>query len=262
MAPPDAPLPVRPMLGFGRVLVWQGGSAWISRATGQADAHAHHAIQITLAQARPVRLQDATQAGWRESHAAIVMPDQPHRFDGCGQDVALLFVEPETTVGRALIARFGRAPLSTLDDPAVREGADALLGAFAAGADDAALMRHARGIIDGLAGPLPGAAPVDPRVTAATEWIRQRLGERISLDQAAAVAHLSPGRFRHLFVAQTGISFRAYLLWTRVSHAVAAGLAGGSWTDAAQQAGFADSAHLSRTCRRMFGIAPTMLGRG
>jgi AraC-like DNA-binding protein len=36
-------------------------------------------------------------------------------------------------------------------------------------------------------------------------------------------------------------------------------MADASWTDAAQLAGFADSAHLSRTCRRMFGIAPTML---
>jgi AraC-like DNA-binding protein len=33
--------------------------------------------------------------------------------------------------------------------------------------------------------------------------------------------------------------------------------AGASITDAAHGAGFADGAHLSRVCRRMFGIAPT-----
>jgi AraC-like DNA-binding protein len=84
----------------------------------------------------------------------------------------------------------------------------------------------------------------------------------MSLAQAARVAHLSPSRFRHLFVSQTGISFRAYLLWARVSAAMGAGMAGMSWTEAAQAWGFADSAHLSRTCRRMFGIAPSMLIRG
>jgi len=41
-----------------------------------------------------------------------------------------------------------------------------------------------------------------------------------------------------------------------------AGMAGPSWTAAAQDAGFADSAHFSRTCRRMFGIAPAMLVKG
>ena len=79
---------------------------------------------------------------------------------------------------------------------------------------------------------------------------------------AAAAAHLSPSRFRHLFVQQTGISFRAYLLWSRVSRAIVRGMAGESWTDAAQASGFSDSAHLTRTCRRMFGIAPSMLARG
>jgi AraC-like DNA-binding protein len=43
---------------------------------------------------------------------------------------------------------------------------------------------------------------------------------------------------------------------------MAAGMNGDSWTTAAQNAGFADSAHFSRTCRRMFGIAPAMLVRG
>jgi AraC-like DNA-binding protein len=91
--------------------------------------------------------------------------------------------------------------------------------------------------------------------------MRARLQSSVSLAGAAAQAHLSPSRFRHLFVAQTGVSFRAYLLWARVESAIGAGMSGRSWTEAAQEAEFADSAHLSRTCRRMFGIAPGMLAR-
>ncbi|NCT69091.1 MAG: helix-turn-helix domain-containing protein [Rhodanobacteraceae bacterium] len=72
---------------------------------------------------------------------------------------------------------------------------------------------------------------------------------------------VAPSRFRHLFVAQTGTSFRAWLLWTRVAFAMGAGMGGQSWSVAAQEAGFADSAHFSRTCRRMFGMSPAMLAR-
>ena len=34
---------------------------------------------------------------------------------------------------------------------------------------------------------------------------------------------------------------------------------GGSWTESAHEAGFADSAHLSRTFKRMFGMNPATL---
>jgi hypothetical protein len=53
----------------------------------------------------------------------------------------------------------------------------------------------------------------------------------------------------HLFVAQTGVSFRAPIC-SRVETAVGAAMNGQSWTAAAQAAGFADPAHLGRTCRR------------
>ena len=104
-------------------------------------------------------------------------------------------------------------------------------------------------------------AAIDYRIGSVLDRIRDRPNGEMSLAQAASLAHLSPSRFRHLFVAQTGISFRAYLLWARVELAVARGMSGGSWTEAAQQAGFADSAHFSRTCRSMFGVSPTMVVR-
>ena len=75
----------------------------------------------------------------------------------------------------------------------------------------------------------------------------------------AGIATLSPSRFRHLFVQETGTSFRAYLLWLRINVAIEAAIAGASWTAAAHEAGFADSSHLTRTHKRMFGIEPTAI---
>eukprot|EP01031_Cornospumella_fuschlensis_P049845 gene49845-61018_t len=80
---------------------------------------------------------------------------------------------------------------------------------------------------------------------------------KLSLGEVAASVALSESRFRHLFVSGTGSSFRAYLLWLRINLAIDAAMAGASWTAAAHEAGFADSAHLSRTHKRMFGIEPT-----
>ena len=97
---------------------------------------------------------------------------------------------------------------------------------------------------------------VDARVARALEYLRSRVRAPVSLADAAGVATLSPSRFRHLFVQGTGTSFRAYLLWLRINVAIEAAMAGASWTEAAHESGFADSSHLTRTHRRMFGIEP------
>jgi AraC-like DNA-binding protein len=250
----------RPIVGVGRVLLWSGGSLWIGHETGLANQHAHHAIQISLALRGCFAMADSTGT-WRQHAGAIVMPHQRHQFDGQGSDTAMVFVEPETPVGRALLLRFGAQAITPLEPQTAEAMVAALRRNFEGGADDGALIADSRRALSVLIDALPTAAAVDPRIERAIAWMRARLQSPLSLAEVAAQAHLSPSRFRHLFVAQTGVSLRAYLLWARVESAIGAGMAGRSWTAAAQEAGFADSAHLSRTCRRMFGIAPAMLVR-
>jgi len=246
--------------GVGRVLLWSGGSLWIGHAAGSGNEHAHHAIQISLALTGRLKLR-SDHGAWHEYTGAIVRPHHRHQFDGCGESVAQLFVEPETTQGRALLERHPGASISSLPGEIIEPLIAALRRAYdSCAADDALITIGQRGI-DTLSGSVPPALEVDRRITRAIQWVQSRKGLPITLAEVARVAHLSPSRFRHLFIAQTGISFRAYLLWARVGSAVGAAMGGMSWTDAAQEWGFADSAHLSRTCRRMFGIAPSMLIR-
>lgn len=250
----------RPIAGIGRVLLWTGGSLWIGRQAGRVSPHAHHAIQISLALSG--RLQFRSDPGeWAEYIGALIRPHHRHQFDGCGESVAQIFVEPETVLGRALLQGHGAAGIDRLPDALAERLAQPLRADLAADASNAQLIATSRRALDLLAGGTPAALTVDPRIARAIEHVRARMHGPVSLAEAAAVAHLSPSRFRHLFAAQTGIAFRPYLLWARVEAAVGAAMSGQSWTEAAQDWGFADSAHLSRTCRRMFGLAPSMLVR-
>jgi AraC-like DNA-binding protein len=85
-------------------------------------------------------------------------------------------------------------------------------------------------------------------------FARQHLEDSLTLQAAADRAGLSPRRARHLFVAQTGLAFKTYVLWLLIEQAVALYAAGSSLTNAAHEAGVADSAHFSRTFRRTFGL--------
>jgi AraC-like DNA-binding protein len=249
------------LVGVGRVLLWTGGSLWIGRDAGRAEAHAHHAIQVSVALTGSPRLRSAERGEWSTYDVAVVPSHHRHEFDGAGQTVAQVFVEPETTQGRALAHRYRDRCVMNMPPNTVGPLPTLLLEAFENDAPDETLMGLGRRVVGELSGHEPPPTRTDPRIARAIEYVRHRLDTTLTLPAVAAVANLSPSRFRHVFVAQTGISFRAYLLWARVDAAIGAGMRGISWTEAAQRCGFADSAHLTRTCRRMFGIAPSMLVR-
>jgi AraC family transcriptional regulator len=85
------------------------------------------------------------------------------------------------------------------------------------------------------------------------------MDQPILLADVARQANLSPGRFRHLFVEETGMPLRTYVLWRRLLRVWTLLMQGETLSRAAHAAGFADSAHLSRTARSMFGLAPSSL---
>jgi len=246
----------------GRIYFWQSGSLWIGKGQGRSGWHDHHAHQIALALEGEFRFRTETTGPWTEFEAAIVPSHVAHEFELDGATVAHLFVEPESTEGRAFSRQFGAPGISALPQTAARQSADLLLGAFRGNADADAMRAVARAAVATLAGTTVATTTLqsgDPRLARALEYIRSRVRAPVSLADAAAAATLSPSRFRHLFVRETGTSFRAYLLWLRINVAIEAAMGGASWTEAAHEAGFADSSHLTRTHRRMFGIEPTAI---
>jgi AraC-like DNA-binding protein len=83
--------------------------------------------------------------------------------------------------------------------------------------------------------------------------------ENIGLADLAVKVKLSESRLAHLFRSEVGIPMRQYRLTLRMEEAVKEICRGSSLTHAAHAAGFADSAHFCRICRRMFGVTPSNL---
>ena len=110
-----------------------------------------------------------------------------------------------------------------------------------------------------LSAEAPPAASTDARIAESLRWLRARIAQPLSLKAVAAAAGLSPGRYAHLFRAHCGLPLRPYLRWLRLQAALLRIAGGSNLTEAAHAAGFADSAHLSRTCRASFGITPQQM---
>lgn len=232
-----------------------GGGLWLlpeRRAmlfvgSGSAStSHRHHAVQLVVALGGELRL---SMDG--ESHrlrSTLIPRDARHAVDVVGPMLSL-WVEPHSAEGHLLDAwaddlrgqEIGIGP-EVLPPRSGREVVvlvDALLREL--GIEDAR------------------ARVVTPHVRRALEYVDAALTLGPTLAGAAELARISPSRLTHLFTAEVGIPFRRYVLWQRLQRAVEAVGDGHDLTHAAAEAGFSDSAHLSRTFRSTVGLSPSAL---
>ncbi len=246
----------------GKALFWEGGSLWIGLTNVRSDYHSHHAIQLGLALTGTCQFRTRKDSDWLHYSGALIPPNFEHSFQAPGDLVANLFCDPESAVGRMIASRLNTKTITPLDADTTRGLAAQLGEAFLTGADTSTLMAAAKRCFTQLVDGARFATPTDPRIERAVAEIHRRIDGPLTLGEVAGTVRLSESRFRHLFVSETGLHFRAYVLWARLNKALERGFAGSSWTEAAHAANFSDAAHLTRTCQRMFGFAPTHAQRG
>jgi AraC family transcriptional regulator len=246
----------------GRALFWNGGSLWIGLTDVRSDYHSHHAIQLGLALTGTAQFRTRRDPDWVHYSGVLIPSNLIHTFQAPGQIVANMFCEPESKIGRMVASKLATNAMTPLDADTTKGLAEELRHAFLTGADPDQLMAAAQRCFTTLADGASFATPTDPRIEAAVAEIHRRVDETFTLADVASIVRLSESRFRHLFVSETGMHFRGYVLWARLNRALQLGFTGSSWTEAAHAANFSDAAHLTRTCQRMFGFAPSHAQRG
>lgn len=232
---------------WGGAALLRPGVLAFTGSIGPTDIHAHHAVQIITATTAFTVLDEH---GARHRGTKVAVPaDAPHRIEVGTQDGTVIFLEPESAPGRAAQLRAVQsgwtvAPVLTFTRRrALATVVDELIAHLAPvlAVDDRA---HHPAIVDALR-LLPDLVAAGP----------------VSGTELAARVGISPSRLTHLFTEQVGIPLRRYVLWSRLRIAITRVQSGDDLTGAAHGAGFADSAHLSRTTREMFGLAPSVLSR-
>lgn len=178
--------------------------------------------------------------------SALVDTGVQHVFDPCGEQVAMVYLEPDSAEARSLRPHFA-AHGGVIFDPAVPVQTRSSMDAYLRNFDLPSLLRlHSQ--------PAP---PLDSRVARSLLGLRQPGEMAWARDAAAATAHLSASRFNHLFRAEMGVSFRSYRVWSQVRAAMVALGSNPTLTRAALDAGFVDSSHFSRMFRQTFGMTPS-----
>ncbi|PJI50083.1 MAG: AraC family transcriptional regulator [Pseudomonas sp.] len=205
---------------------WQG-ELWlgadfclVAGTTGHARSHAHYAHQLLMACEGEVKALIDGQP--QQASLLVIGSNQRHAILDSDQRVITLFAEP---------LAFELGDLQRLCRQA---GAD--LQKLAAGL--CALPRR----------------ELDPRLEKALQRIRALDDGALPAQALAEAASLSLSQLERLFSGTLGLSVRRLVLWQRLRQALRLAMTGSSLTSAAIAAGFADSAHFSRSVRSQFGI--------
>lgn len=235
--------------GWEGRLLWRPGFLAYVGPGGSSTRHAHHAVQLAVSFGAPFEL---TMVDRRVLARAVLIPSgEPHAFRIGGERIFYALVEPHGASGAAL-AECARE-LRGLD---LAERVS--LGIEPAG-DQVSLEGYADELIGQLTPGSPFRGPLSPYVVAALAYLDGALQGRPRLVEAARAAQISPSRLSHLFSEQVGIPFRRFVVWLRLRRAAEHAWTSQTLTDAAVAAGFSDLAHVSRVCRSMFGVSPSVL---
>jgi AraC family transcriptional regulator len=231
-----------------QLYVWPQRLLMLGPAYASAQ-HRHHAAQIAFGLDGPVIFENP-QTGLHRADMLLIPPDTPHAHPAFGA-LGFLYLYPESIEWMHFPGREKDGILPLPFHQQLRSSARC------AAAGDAVA---ARSVVDDLIGKSASSALSDDAlVSRAVALINRSLDGPIMLAAVAKGVHLSPSRLAHRFREATGLPLRRYVLWCRLRTAGEAAMRGASLTEAAHRAGFADSAHLSRTFRAMFGVTPSLL---
>jgi AraC-like DNA-binding protein len=235
----------------GVVHIWHEGILFLG--TGITNApHRHFTASLIFGVDGPFAFRSG-RGPWRTAEAIVTGPNLLQSMDTRGSQVVIMQVDPETDAYVRLAQLFAEHGNVIEPDPAIAARLAATVRAMTKDdAFDAARVWNLA--LESLGGEWQRPHVLDPRVTQVLDIIKRAFPKAPPVPKLAAAVGVSPSRLLHLWKDAVGIALRRYVLWLRLRHVVACVAIGRSLTEAAHEAGFADSAHLSRTFRSMFGL--------
>ena len=225
------------------------------RIEADVKPHSHHLLKIFISLDHSFKIEHRGE--FREVEIAIIAPDEAHRFASDEGNYAVLYLDGESEAARYLCSKYiGSHGLCLLPElfliPTKVELMELKKGSTSISKAEC-VSKSILGILLGPYGQETGE--LDPRIKKAIALLKESPDKKIKIESVARHIGLSESRLIHLFTHQVGVPPRRYALWLRLLDAIDEIVEGASFTDAAYAAGFSDSAHLSRTFRKMFGLS-------
>ena len=98
---------------------------------------------------------------------------------------------------------------------------------------------------------------IDIRILKGLRFIMESEEEKLHVRNVAEIVNLSVSHFNRLFKRETGLTFRRFVLHSKLIKSISAIHENNNLTEASFIGGFSDQPHLTRTFKENFGIKPS-----
>jgi AraC-like DNA-binding protein len=224
---------------------WQGktylGDDWALFAGigGKAPLHAHMAFKIIVGLDANIDVWDA-KGLLRQERVIAIPPNHLHQVDTKQSRVGLIFLDAGKFATSLSLLKESKSLIA--------------LGKRLYSGDEATIQFLRTSLQS------ESSVAYDARISQVVSLLSSPVDS--NLKQIAAKLGLSSGRLSHLFSFAIGAAPARYRRWRKLRLALELMGKGQSIVDAALDAGFCDSAHLTRTCVEMLGVTPGLLQAG
>jgi len=198
-------------------------------------AHPNAALALLVGRTGPVTVAD--EGGQVTGDALIVRRGIHHHVSFAARGADVIYLNGVDFPFTAPLAVAATGVLAQLAERAISREADAI-----------AELRARLGF---------ATAPLPTNMAAIVRAIEADPMLRMSQDELARRLRMERTQALRRFKAATGMTFRAFKLWSGLQHAARQIEGGVLVRTAAMDAGFADTAHLSRSFRALFGLSPS-----
>lgn len=243
---------------MNHLILWKDITLFLGSNPRAISNHQHPILQFILGIDEPFVWKNPVGA-WEEKRTLLVAPNQQHECDAKGKRIMNLGIDPESDLGGWILQQY-LTQNALIEFPA-KDLARFNLMEFNKSIESQK-WPNAYQLIKGLFDFKKQSLELpqkDERIQKILQFISQHIHTPIDTHTLMEVAHLSESRMLHLFKQEMGLPIRNYILWYRLQIALRYAMKGGSLTEAAHTAGFADQAHMTRTCVRTMGLPPSVI---
>lgn len=247
-----------------KFVIWRDSAIYIGTSF-ETHMHSHHAVQCCIALEGNLQIKWPEVNEWQTATAAIIGSDIAHNIRCPDGPVCLLYLEKKSTCYSTIIDfhsdgtdLYTKQPvlLNIIIPKEFRQNIEQTLS-LKLNCIGANKIKH--DILHLFSGFFQENRHLDQRVSKLLSVLHDSPSTNYRGQELARKINLSESRMQHLFKEQMGLPIRRYILWMRLRSVLESSLTGENLTDAAHTSGFSDSAHFSRTFKKMFGIPPSVL---